>query len=492
MEKRISRRALLQMSMGLAGAAALAACAPKVVKETVVVEVEKEVIKEVEKIVKETVIVAGTPKVVEKVVKETVVVEKGKDIFQGDLILWQPWGTGYEGGAWPFVAQTKDFPDLHPGVKITHVWDATRDKYLAAMAAGNPPDLLLLGAYDIPVLAHNGALMNLDPFIERDNWDMTQYWKMALDQCSWRGVTYAITHHPDVRVMYYDQTVMEEAGLDPSKEASSWDELYEWGMAMSRQKDGRYDRFGWVPTWTSGPWTNHYMVTNGVERLDPDGRRATFNTPEAEEGMAYVVKCTEDICGGRDNVEEFRQVHATPDGQGPYWMFPYHRTGALLYGNWLYCPIGILNPDMPVNLGGLPGGPSDPGTKHVLHGGTMVSIPSQAKHWELAWEFLKYMSSQDLGDGVRFIQECGDDISGNIAEAKSAEAMEFAGRPKMIALFEDAKTYSYLPSPISHQWNDEMYRMADKILLKEQTIPEALAFSQNEVQKFLDDYWATA
>jgi ABC-type glycerol-3-phosphate transport system substrate-binding protein len=208
--------------------------------------------------------------------------------------------------------------------------------------------------------------------------------------------------------------------------------------------------------------------------------------------MAFVVKCTEDICGGRDNVEEFQMVHATPDGQGPYWMFPYHRTGVLLYGNWLSCPIGILNPDMPVNLGGLPGGPSDPGTKHVLHGGTMVSIPSKAAHWELAWEFLKYMSSQDEGDGVRFIQECGDDISGNIAEAKSAEAMEFAGRPKMIALFEDAKTYSYLPSPISHQWNDEMYRMADKILLKEQTIPEALAFSQNEVQKFLDDYWATA
>jgi len=149
MEKRISRRVLLQMSMGLAGAAALAACAPKVVKETVVVEVEKVVTKEVEKIVKETVMVAGTPKVVEKVVKETVVVEKGKDIFQGDLILWQPWGTGYEGGAWPFVAQTKDFPDLHPGVKMTHVWDSTRDKYLAAMVLEDGPRSVLLARRDL-------------------------------------------------------------------------------------------------------------------------------------------------------------------------------------------------------------------------------------------------------------------------------------------------------------------------------------------------------
>jgi hypothetical protein len=43
---------------------ALAACAPQVVKETVVVEKEKVV----EKVVKETVVVAGTPQVVEKVI----------------------------------------------------------------------------------------------------------------------------------------------------------------------------------------------------------------------------------------------------------------------------------------------------------------------------------------------------------------------------------------------------------------------------------------
>ena len=98
--------------------------------------------------------------------------------------------------------------------------------------------------------------------------------------------------------------------------------------------------------------------------------------------------------GGRDNVMEFQEAHATPDGRGPYWMFPYHRTGMLLYGNWLYCPIGLKDPDQPVNLGMLPGGPSAPGTRHVLHGGTMVAIPQQAKHWELAWEFLKQVRNR--------------------------------------------------------------------------------------------------
>jgi len=64
--RRLSRRDLLR-DMGIGAAAVLAAaCQPKVVEVTRVVE------KEVEKVVKETVIVEGTPQVVEKVVEKAV------------------------------------------------------------------------------------------------------------------------------------------------------------------------------------------------------------------------------------------------------------------------------------------------------------------------------------------------------------------------------------------------------------------------------------
>ena len=75
--KKISRRSMLRSLGAGAAGALLAACQPKTVivekavKETVIVQTEKEV----EKIVKETVVVE-TEKEVEKIVKETVVVEK--------------------------------------------------------------------------------------------------------------------------------------------------------------------------------------------------------------------------------------------------------------------------------------------------------------------------------------------------------------------------------------------------------------------------------
>jgi peptide/nickel transport system substrate-binding protein len=71
--KKVSRRQFLRVGAMTAAGAAVVACAPQtvIVKETVEVEVEKQV----EKVVKETVVVE-VEKQVEKVVKETVVVEK--------------------------------------------------------------------------------------------------------------------------------------------------------------------------------------------------------------------------------------------------------------------------------------------------------------------------------------------------------------------------------------------------------------------------------
>ena len=64
----MSRRNVLRLfALGL-GYSALAACAPKVVEVTKIVEKEKIVEKPVEKVVKETVVVEGTPKVVEKLI----------------------------------------------------------------------------------------------------------------------------------------------------------------------------------------------------------------------------------------------------------------------------------------------------------------------------------------------------------------------------------------------------------------------------------------
>lgn len=108
MSKMYSRRSFLRVAVAGAAGALLAACQPKVV----------EVTKVVEKVVKETVIVAGTPKVVEKVVKETVVVEKEVKPAAPEEKLVRVLLASWALGEIPFDRTAREFSDAHPGIKV--------------------------------------------------------------------------------------------------------------------------------------------------------------------------------------------------------------------------------------------------------------------------------------------------------------------------------------------------------------------------------------
>jgi len=131
-DKKLKRRDFLRGLALAAGGTALAACAPKVVKETVVVE--KVVEKPVEKVVKETVIVEGTPKVVEKVVTAAPRTETV------EISLWHGW-TGADNTEMLHKI-IQDYNETNTdGIIVTptaYPWDEFFAKWVMAAAAGNP------------------------------------------------------------------------------------------------------------------------------------------------------------------------------------------------------------------------------------------------------------------------------------------------------------------------------------------------------------------
>jgi ABC-type glycerol-3-phosphate transport system substrate-binding protein len=145
---------------------------------------------------------------------------------------------------------------------------------------------------------------------------------------------------------------------------------------------------------------------------------------------------------------------------------------------------------MKIALSTIPGGDSNPNERFVFGGGTMVVIPAGAKHWELAWEWLKFLGGPE---GAGLVQVRTADISGRRDTARDPQVLsQHIYRKEMVELFEKANSLSYLKSPVSQQWNAEMTRLQDRTLLKEAPIAQLLAEAQNEVQKALDEYWATA
>ncbi len=175
----LKRRDFLKVAAVAGLGSALAACQPKVV------EVEKVVTQVVEKVVKETVVVAGTPQVVEKVVKETVVVKEPTAAPKQKVLVRNiVWGASapmiplYESFAQTFMAQ-------NPHITIEYLFQPGA-QYVARLktmeAAGDPPEVCMPigGAINYWRAPDFDKWLDITPLIERDHYDMTDFHDHAI------------------------------------------------------------------------------------------------------------------------------------------------------------------------------------------------------------------------------------------------------------------------------------------------------------------------
>ena len=282
-QSHLSRRAFLRLSaFGASGL--LAACAPKIIKETVIVEkaVEKVVTKIVEEVVKETVIVEGTPEVVEKVVTKVVevVVEVAPKTAEELLPPQDQLGSPDHARGWRTIVpalppgvphdppvtimcsrrldeQTRfcegDTWDDNPwsrmidklfGVQYRTAWtwstdDECRQKYNLAMASGDLPDFLETVPLTVYIqMVEAGLLEDLtEPYdmyasprwkaIWRDYGELPWTWTKI------GGRIYGLPRVEDLAhndsILWYREDWLEKLGLSVP---TTFDELHDVALAF--------------------------------------------------------------------------------------------------------------------------------------------------------------------------------------------------------------------------------------------------------------------
>lgn len=136
------------------------------------------------------------------------------------------------------------FEAEHPGVTV--VWEdlsqeATKQKLMASIAAGDPPDLVNLDTEFALTMAQNGALTRLDDLVTSEQ--RGRYFPNLWAAGQVDGATYAIPWYVTTRVIMMNRTLMREAGLDPARPPRTWEEL----DAFARQISSKTDSVGMMP-----------------------------------------------------------------------------------------------------------------------------------------------------------------------------------------------------------------------------------------------------
>ncbi len=240
----------------------------KEVTKEVTKEITKEVTKEVTKVV---------PVTVEKPVKLVFWHTQQPDAFRGKLLN----------------EMIADFQKQYPWITIESVYQGEYTdlykKIMAAIAAGNWPDLSVSYPSMISEYMKAGAVIPLDSFIYSTDigltkQDMEDIFPGYLAECRFPEYGNQYLAFPFTKSflgMFYNLSLLKQAGYNAAPK--TWKEFEEMCLAVTQKTKAKGYAY-----YESASTFDGWLFSRGAEQLTPDQTKAIFNGPEAIESLEML------------------------------------------------------------------------------------------------------------------------------------------------------------------------------------------------------------
>jgi multiple sugar transport system substrate-binding protein len=310
----------------------------------------------------------------------------------GDVEFWHFWGSPVRRNAIRRVVALCR-AEL-PNVRVTEVFKPWGDIWtanIAAVAAGSGmPDVIVSDRGQLPREAGEGIYMNLADMAAEDGVDGSKFWEFTWNQSLHDGDPYGIPYETDVRVLFYNKTLFERAGLDPNDPPQTWAELEAAADTLDEvAANGNLERIGFSPLIGNGP-PNIMILNNGHAWLDDQGN-PNLDDPKVVEAVDWM-KAWVDRYGGFSNLQRFQQGFSAP----PNDHFMSGGVAMKIDTAGYSSVLNFYNPRMRIDDQNVPLQwgvteiPANEGAESTSEsGGFTLSIPTGASNPEAAWEFIK-------------------------------------------------------------------------------------------------------
>lgn len=392
-------------------------------------------------------------------------------------VVFSTWGTATEVESFERLINHYNAAK-HPKhrVKLSHIEQTSYTEHLLVQAAAHSlPDVIHLDRKDLPLFVYRGLFEDLTPFIDRDtSFHLDVFLPQLLPGCTVGGRYYAVPHNFSTLVLYYNKDHFDAEGIPYPDSTWTWDTMVQAARRLTRKDaDGKIVRYGCLvhiilPT---------LIYQEGGRIMNDALDSCVIASPEAEAAVQFTT-----------DLSEKYGVSWNFLAQNLQWddLFAGGRLSMIANGRWAAAWYMRSMPSGAVDVAPLPRGRLRKGAA-VNH---MMSISAQSSKKEEAWEFLKFLVSEE---GQRMINEDGANIPALRSIVYSDEFLRHHTTPTMNnRVFLDELRYS-VPWPFDqgpyvtyHTLQSQLDLAMRRILLGEATAGQTLKIMEGNVNSVIE------
>lgn len=327
------------------------------------------------------------------------------------------WDGNWQEEAWKKVEAL--WNEEHPEIKVETEFqaDLANDKYMLALKNGTAPDVMACAIDWVTTFGSAGMLESLDPYVEADNFDTSQYIKGAIDAQTVDGSLYGLPFRTETYVLFYNKDILAEAGYDTPP--TTWDEVKEVAAACTNGDVYGYGLCG-------ANYSN--LSFQYITMLRSSGGNILSEDNSASELGSDVAVQTAQLY--KDLAEYAPASMLENDNIANRTLFASGKIAMYCSGIYDVEEIVKANPDLNFACALIP--TANDAERDTILGGWSVAISKTSEEKEAAWEFVKFLTRPDVAaiytntfTGTGEVAERYADYPSDIVEP-NAQALEYA------------------------------------------------------------------
>lgn len=360
-------------------------------------------------------------------------------------------------------------PDID--LKVTFVpWSDLSVKLTTAFAGGVGPDIFMHGSAATAGFASANRIEPLDKYIATipDAKDFGT----TLDDGLYFGKRYLVPMFGAGRLLIYRADQFKEAGLDPDRPPTTWEELRDAAVKLTVRKGNRLIREG-IDIPASGIdaeqiWSL-FLWQNGGDFFNKDYTKATFNDAKGVEALQFLV----------DLIQEYKVADTSiNEGQGNIPPIASDKIAMLFAVPGDLTQIKSYSPDIYKEV--RVAMPLTRSAQRTFYSFAGMFMSKDSKHKDEAWKVIQFFSSKEALEKI-------NSAMSTLPPRRSLGSAGFIAKDPNLKAFVEGMEYAK-GNPNIPEWvkaRDIISRYIEKALFGQISAKEALDKAADEVNALL-------